>query len=394
MLRNLGLALVSLGARIPAINLRFGLKARIYGPWEMKDRLWFHGASLGECRVLCELAKRLPHIPVFLTTQKAEIAEWLQWNAPAQVKVGLAPLDHPHVLQTLFAQGLPKALVLGEHEVWPCWLEACHAKKIPVAIVSGRMTAKAEARWSFAKNRLRKCLQQIDVFWLQTLADAERYIRYGAENVRVAGNWKWLSFEGHEDAQWDDRLVDLALISVHREEWKFLGDGILKLVEFGSCVVVVPRVPAESKWFTQKLTKLGVPCCVWPELKRGHVSIVSEFGLVPAVLKESHLAFVGGSFMISGVHNVREPLTQLVPVLVGPHQGTETSEILKLEQQGVARVIKNLTDLCVGNEGRDLWLPGWYPWAAYLRITNATGIQKNEAEQGFVEFKQWIDRVI
>ena len=94
--------------------------------------------------------------------------------------------------------------------------------------------------------------------------------------------------------------------------------------------------------------------------------------------------------MTSGVHNVREPLDQQVPVLVGPRHGTEAEELKQLSQQNVLRTIANLTDLCIGNEGRDIWLTGWFPWEIHGKIPTAIQVQKHQVEQGFHEFQQWL----
>jgi 3-deoxy-D-manno-octulosonic-acid transferase len=116
------LLVVLLGlCKVPALNTRFNINSRLEGPWPEGPFLWFHGASLGECRMLLNLSKclqeDLPNCPqILITSQKTEVVEFLQ-NSGAPVSVALAPVDTPQAMNRFMKTVLPIALILAENEL-------------------------------------------------------------------------------------------------------------------------------------------------------------------------------------------------------------------------------------------------------------------------------------
>ena len=399
LLRGLVRLGASLGAHVPALDRRYGLKARMQGPWECEGRVWLHGASLGECRVLLQVAARLPLHDILLTTQKTEVLAFLRHFAPAHVSVALAPADHPHALRCMFAQGKPRALVLCENELWPTWLRACRSAGVPAAIASGRMTAQGAQRWeAWGKRELTRAMEGVYALWLQGQDDADRMARFSSRPARLGGDWKWLAVEAEAPGlrpgtaqEWEGRPVDLALLSVHREEWPRLEEGLVKLLEFGACVALVPRKPEDAAFFAYKLTKVDCRTVKWPTLQRGAVSIVDAFGVVLQLLGKSRLALMGGSFAAMGTHDFREPLVAGVPVMVGPRGGHCEAELDGLVRAGVLRRLGDLSELCIGRDGRDCWLEGWFPWDARARIAPLIAERRALVEGSFNEFQLWLE---
>jgi 3-deoxy-D-manno-octulosonic-acid transferase len=352
-----------------------------------------HGASLGECRLLLEVIRTLEVQPILLTTQKVEVKKFLQKSLPSHVQICLAPGDHPQIMERFFASGTPRCLVLCENELWPSWIDACQKRQVPVVLISGRMTQKAFDRWRrWGATELSLALHTLDAIWIQDVESAKRFAYFAPRHMQISGDWKWLGVEPSEGKDWGARSIDLALISVHQEEWKFLEEGILKHIEFGGDCVLVPRIPAHAQWFRRKLKKQGCPVVDWPDHCRGAVSLVSQFGMVQQVLGDSRLALVGGSFCALGVHNFREPLLQGVPVLVGPQSGTQEAEITRLETEGVLRRIEDLSLVCIGREGRDLWVSGWFPWEACLHIKKTIEMSRHSSQRALSELVKLLAR--
>jgi 3-deoxy-D-manno-octulosonic-acid transferase len=399
LLRELTLWILKIASNIQILESRYAIRERIFGNWEMRGILWMHGASLGECQVLLELARRLPQETICMTTQKRAVRDWLVSRIPSNTQVCIAPLDHPEVLVRLFTRGKPKALILCENELWPGWIRACRKLRVPVALVSGRISERGVKRWKFwAASEFRLMMPGIDPIWVQSAEDAQRFVRAGVKSVRLSGDWKWLAvpdslFEQRVASiqEWESRPVDLALISVHREEWPKLGIGLQKLIEFEGACVLVPRYPEEHKWFEARLRALQIPVVNWPQIKRGSVSMIQQLGLVQQVLTQSRLALMGGSFCTVTSHNYREPLMQGVPVLVGPYGGHNESELSALQTEKVVKRIANLEDLCIGRKGRDCWLSGWFPWEERLKIPAVLLKRKANAETAYTEFQQWLE---
>ena len=144
------------------------LRERLRGPWPEGPCLWLHGASLGESRMLlgvleCLGREGIQTGPVLLTTQKAEILDFLRSVSPPQCSVALAPADLPGTRSLFFRSARPWALVLGENELWPGWLRMACAQGIPVALVSGRVRRAFPGRGllSFACMQSRADLERL-----------------------------------------------------------------------------------------------------------------------------------------------------------------------------------------------------------------------------------------
>lgn len=383
---------------IPWLGKKASLRLRMDGPWAKPGVLWMHGASLGECGVLLQVSRELGTTPILITTQKVEVCQWLRERVPAHVQCALAPLDHPSVVKRFLQQAQPKALVLCENELWISWILGCALHGIPVAMVSGILSEKAARRWlRYAPQDLRLALQHVNPLWVQNQESAARFAAFGKQDTLLGGDWKWLSTPAYPSlmqmdtvTEWETRPVDLALISIHREDWPRIGPGLVTYAEFGGCTVLIPRWPKDIPYFAKELIKAKVRICFWPKLERGAISLVDQFGLVRTVLDQSRLALVGGSFSAVGVHNFREPLFSGVPVLVGPNGGNYESELKSLRDSGVLYRLGNLEELCLGRQGRDAWVSTWFPWEKRFLIPQALADRKSIPDMSFRAFQQWL----
>ncbi|HSQ43292.1 MAG TPA: glycosyltransferase N-terminal domain-containing protein, partial [Fibrobacteraceae bacterium] len=367
VIRSLVYGLAWILSHVSAAEFRWLLQERIWGPWPNHGVLWMHGASMGECRALLLLASRFPSLSILLTTQTAATRRCLETMVPPHVHIRMAPLDHPRVLQRFFQTGLPRALILYENEIWPEWLQQCAQHSVPVALVSGRMSPRALRLWLWVgRSCWQKTFAPLQALWVQNRQEALRFAEFSSQTIQIGGDWKWLTSSERAnfspDAQWDKRPIDLTIVSLHRSEFKCIREGLSKMLEMGGVCVLIPRYPQDSNWFEQKLYEAHCPYCTWPQRENGCVSLVKELGKVQSILLQSRLALVGGSFTGCGVHNVREPLCSEVPVLVGPHWGSQGEEIRHLMARQVVACIQDLSLASMGRDGHDLWIPGWYPW--------------------------------
>ena len=134
-----------LAGAFPSFDRKYHVNARLEGPWPQGKRLWLHGASLGECKVLLNLAKLLrrdvAQCPkILLTTQKVEVVPVLKKMGENVVDVSIAPADAPAAMSKFVRNVQPLALVLAENELWPGYLSAMAGTSLKpsVALVSGR----------------------------------------------------------------------------------------------------------------------------------------------------------------------------------------------------------------------------------------------------------------
>ncbi|MCQ2102847.1 MAG: 3-deoxy-D-manno-octulosonic acid transferase [Fibrobacter sp.] len=323
------------GACIPPLDRKYKIRERLGGPWvkvncNLKNpdarprRLWLHGASLGECKMLLSLARTLkkdwPSCPeILLTTQKAEAVAPLEKIADGLCEISIAPADLPFTLQKFIDRVNPAVLVLGENELWPGYVACMKRAGRKTALVSGRILRDPVG---------------VDLSSLDFVA-----------HQKDCGNWKLLEW-ARETPQANSsespgaiagRLVssnpvDVAFISFHKEELASFCALASSAIAARKSVVLAPRRLEEVSLFCGALQARGFQTVTWPQVQKSAVSIVNRFGCISEILQDCRIAVIGGSFVKNpGVHDFWEPLRAGVQTFVGPYtKGAEeaASELL------------------------------------------------------------------
>ncbi|NLB62780.1 MAG: hypothetical protein GX801_01560 [Fibrobacter sp.] len=368
----------------------WGLKQRLGGFPRSSGCLWLHGASLGECNALLQLYPALATLgrPIVLTTQKAEIVAELRRRAPSKIRVALAPAPFKMIARHWLRQVQPQMLILYEGEIWPAWLQVLQAQGVPVALVSARMSDQAWTRYGLQHKYWRAQLQGISAIWAQSANHAHRWAHFYSGPIAIGGDWKlWHKTMALPQSAGN---VDLVAISVHRADWKLMGEGLLKHAEMGGKTVVIPRHPSDAPWFAQKIRRAQQKSVPWPQVEAGAISLVHQFGQVGAVLKEANIAVMGGSFGGGGIHDFWEPLFAGVPVISGLQQGHHSEVLRALQAAGAVGVVDDLANMRIGNHGRDVWLENWFPWEKRYEIPRILQEYLQPVQQSVPEFVRWV----
>ena len=339
-------------AKVPAVNTRFHIGDRLNGPWPEGPFLWMHGASLGECRMLLNLAKFLQediaNLPrILITTQKVEVVEFIKKilsQAPeSRIDVSIAPAD-TQTTMSLFAKKVkPIALILGENELWPGYLSTMRRLNIKpsVAIVSGRYRASVPgidfSPVAFAS--------------MQTGDDLSRFLnaasKFRIPKTAIGGDWKLLPWVRKNEPlkPVENPTVDVAFLSMHFSEWTSLERMVESSIKRQESVVLVPRRPEEAETFRKALIEEEYTVVDWPLVQKGASSIVSQFGITGDVLSISKTAVVGGSFARGlGVHNFWEPLQAGVATSIGPFTAGQKENAAALVREGVIAQLHTTAD--------------------------------------------------
>ncbi len=180
-----------IAARLP--ERRGAHAARPPGPL-----LWLHAASVGETLsvlpVLEALAARAPRLTVLLTTGTVTGAALLDQRLPAglrgRVLHRFVPLDVPRWVARFLDGWRPDAGAIVESELWPNLIAAARARRIPLALVNGRFSARSARRWRHAAGLGREVMEGFALVLAQSSADAGRFAALGARAVRAPGNLK------------------------------------------------------------------------------------------------------------------------------------------------------------------------------------------------------------
>jgi len=353
MLKVLDIAREALGsvaraaAKVPVLDSKYHVKDRLRGPWPKGPFLWMHGASLGECTMLLNLAKflkeDLPNCPrILMTTQKVEVLPFIN-EFGADVEACVAPVDTPVTMKHFIASVQPLGLILAENELWPGYLSSMQRiSTMPsVALVSGRFH-RAIPGIDFSA---------VGYAGMQTGSDLSRFLGFAARanisRMMIGGDWKLLPWvrSGVAVTAPENPTVDTAFISMHIQEWSSLCQMVVSSIKRQEAVVLMPRRLSEVAEFRKQLTDQELVVVDWPQVQKGAVSIVSQFGATKKVLAVSKSAVIGGSFCRTlGVHNFWEPLQQGVATCVGPYANGQKETVATLVREGVIAQIRSTAE--------------------------------------------------
>jgi 3-deoxy-D-manno-octulosonic-acid transferase len=227
----------------------------------------------------------------------------------------------------------PSALVLVETELWPSWIVAAHRRRIPVVVVSGRISDRSFPRYRRIARGLRPILDRIAAIGTRGVTDAERFMALGAspERVQVTGDLKLEPPRGTTSLAEDLDLVlgGVPLIvggSTHAGEESALLGALASVEQAGlrASLVLAPRhlerfdaVEALARRTGRAVRRRGRLDS--RPLAEGEVLLIDSMGELPGLFARATVAFVGGSLVPVGGHNLLEPILEGRPVLFGPH---------------------------------------------------------------------------
>jgi len=295
-----------------------------------------HAASVGEILAAIRLVDALAEVgrPVVTSTVTPGGREVMRQQRP-DVPCHLAPLDHPWCAAVALARVQPAALVLVETELWPCWIAVARSRGIPVVLVSGRVSDRSYPRYRRLAWIIGPTLARLSAIGARSEADAERFRALGArpEGVSVTGDLKLEVGPGPVAIAPDlDRLLGAAPLvvagSTHAGEEEAVLDALAAAERAGlaAALIVAPRhrdraaevarlVRRRGRRLRRRTSPGGEP------LGAGEVLLLDTLGELPALWRRADVAFVGGTLVGVGGHNVLEPVAAARPVLFGPHTG-------------------------------------------------------------------------
>ena len=228
-------------------------------------------------------------------------------------------------------------MILAETEFWPNFLRLAAASGAHLAVVNARISDRSFPRYFRFRNLLSKVLEPVELFLAQSDGDAERLRAVGAapERVEVSGNLKFDAeppVESPTVTQLGEQLrasgapILVAGSTVEDEEEHVLQAFRMVLVEFpDASLVLAPRHKERFEEVAQILAKRRIrfvrrsaPDAAEQDL-RGAVVLLDTLGELAAIYRYSNIAFVGGSLVPRGGHNILEPAFFARAILTGPH---------------------------------------------------------------------------
>jgi 3-deoxy-D-manno-octulosonic-acid transferase len=326
--------------------------------------LWIHAASVGEVRSVRafseQLRRRFPDRAIILSTL-THTGNLTARQNPAIDRVIYLPLDLWWTVRRALAVFDPAVLIFIETEIWPNLLRQAHRKGLPTILLSGRVSEKGfdhycRLGWFFKGvfRLLRACGMQSEV-------DRQRIIRLGAapNRVSITGNLK-------HAAALNDRVAEGGGVSEHRRpgSWMWVvgsshrGEEEIVCAAFKTLkqrfprlrMVLAPRHPQRFAEVEKLLVDSGVSFA-----KKSRIGAEREFqhdllfldsiGDLERFYADADLAFVGGSLVNAGGHNLLEPARLRKPVLFGPYTSNVKLLARNLIQNGGGFEVRGAEDL-------------------------------------------------
>ena len=371
----LGLPLVAIrlwlrSRKAPAYAKRIGERFSLGLPVMQTGGIWVHAVSVGEsiaaAPMIRALLARHPQLPITVTCMTPTGSERIQalFAHEPRIQHCYLPYDLPCAAARFLDRVQPKLAVIMETELWPNHIDQCARRGIPVALANARLSARSAKGYGRFAGLTAPMLAQMSLFAVQTETEAQRFRELGArpETVEVTGSIKFdlsidlqLLVRARElRQQWQamDRPVWIAA-STHEGEDAVVLDAHRQLLASypNALLILVPRHPerfnsvyelCRQQGFTTIRRSAGEPVDASTSVLLG-----DTMGELLFLYALADSAFVGGSLVANGGHNLLEPAALAKPVISGPHLFNFLEIAAMLREAGALQEVDDAEGLAV-----------------------------------------------
>ena len=333
-------------------RLGFSFPALAKLPAKRPGAIWIHAVSVGEALSGITLARRLkeayPNRPLIISTTTQTGHALARERLPFADAIIYFPLDWAFCVRRAIGAARPSVVLVLETEIWPNFLREAGRRDIPVAFVSGRISDRSFARYQkylgafgfFLRPFLRDALSNASAFLMQSEKDAYRVRMLGAppDRVQVSGNLKydlelpastplsnWLASEIKRSGR--SPIIVAGSVVATEEPHALIAFGTLQGEYPKALLVLAPRKPenfddaaefideSHRKFIRRSQLPIPGPGARQPDGSSNIVTIpdditvllVDSIGELASLYGLADGAFVGGSLVSSGGHNILEP---------------------------------------------------------------------------------------
>ncbi len=342
------------------IGQRFGL-----GYPKIERCIWIHAVSVGEVQasvpLLKSLQERFPRRKLLVTTVTPTGAAHVKTVFGDSVEHCYIPFEFPLAVNSFFDSVNPDAALIMETEIWPNLYRACGVRKVALILVSARISPRSITGYRRLLPLIRETLSHGIIIAAQSRADADRFLSLGASATRtwVTGNIKFdvelppiVKEQGDAFRQQilGDRPVWVAASTHDGEEDKVLAAHRKLLKRFPRLLLLlVPRHPERFAEVRDRVKRKKFLVVSRTEERacppEATVFLGDTMGEVPMFYAASDVAFVGGSLVPVGGHNLLEPAAQALPVVTGPHLYNAQDIADMFVEMKACQVVKNADEL-------------------------------------------------
>lgn len=327
--------------------------------------IWVHAVSVGEVNAAVPLVKslraRYAGVPIVVTTITPTGSHQVRHIFGSDVFHVYAPYDLPGAVNRFLTRVRPRMAVVMETELWPNIFHGCRDQGVPIMVANARLSERSARGYWPMRRLLASTLRCVDAIAAQTRTDADRMIALGADpaSVQVTGSVKFdvgmpSSLQERGEAirhAWGSARPVWAAASTHEGEDEAVLDAFARVRETlpDALLVLAPRHPDRFHRVVGLCRRRG-----YRTLRRSvdglgdstaDCFVIDSMGELPMFLAAVDVAFVGGTLVPAGGHNVLEPAGLGKPVLVGPHTFNVAEIAQMLIDRGGGRRVSDAGEL-------------------------------------------------
>lgn len=321
----------------------------------LQDAIWFHTVSVGEFNAVWPLIEvfhqRFPDQAIVISTTTATGQELARKRANKIATIIYFPFDLPWIVSRWLSAIRPRLVAILETELWPCFVDSCFQRNIPIVILNGRVSPQSHRLHRLLRPLYAPLLNKCTFISAQSKADAQRYRSVGGDSLSIAvqGNLKYdglsamtaggiatlrnrLNIKDNElvlvagSTHEGEEVVILNLLNRYRKK----GEKENRTLK----VIIAPRHPERFDRVAQIISAYGYTVVRHSQKQsfenQSDVFLLDTIGSLAQFYSMASVAFVGGTIAKIGGHNLVEPYAYGVPVVCGPSifKTKDTAQIL------------------------------------------------------------------
>ena len=353
-------------SHLDRLQQRFG-----FGFPQLDACIWVHAVSVGEVQaavpLIDALQARFPYQKLVITTVTPTGAARVTALYGDSVEHCYIPFEFPHAIRNFFCSLRPVVAMIMETEIWPNLYRGCGVRKIPLILVSARISPRSVPGYRRLLPLIRETLSHGIIIAAQSQADADRFLELGANPARtwVTGNMKFDVELNPDTAEqgaqlrsslFGERPVWIAASTHDGEEQQVLHAHRDLLDTYPNLLLIlVPRHPERFEGVRNLIKKLGFSVALRtahrPCEQSVEVFLVDTMGEASLFYAASDIAFVGGSLVPVGGHNLLEPAAQGLPIVTGPHVFNAQEIAEEFVELGACQIVANGSELATAVAG-------------------------------------------
>lgn len=319
--------------------------------------IWFHSASLGEYEqglpVIEKIKEKYPSHKIIVTFFSPSGYEVRKNNTVADVTVYL-PLDTKSNAKRFLKLAHPELAFFIKYEFWLNYLKELESKKIPTYLISG-IFRDNQMFFKWYGGFYRKALNAFTYFFVQNEKSKQKVESLGFKNVIISGDTRFdrvnAILERDNSLDFIENFKNNQSVIVIGSSWPkdeaILAEYINQAPEDVKFIIAPHNIKTDQiESLKSQITKSAILFSEKEnlDLSKYNVLIVNTVGLLTKIYSYGTIAYVGGGFGNPGIHNILEPATFGIPIVIGPNYSNFAEAVSLVELNG-CMVISNTSEL-------------------------------------------------